>query len=285
MDEKLRQAELQRQQFIDECLGYDIPRIEAETYPEEARLESDIFYKEGLTLDIYSPDKDDKKDEIFLLIHGGAFVYGNKENDKCFGMHLAVCSGISVANINYRLMPDTDLKGQLEDIFAAIAFLHNKGIKVFHTVGDSAGGYLALSTAILINSLEACAVAGIKSVPDIKAASAGLICSMYKTPDDGFPGIYFENYSSMPSFIYDLSEAVKAYGAPSSVIVTGEEDFLRKDNNELGEMLSLQGIKVKFYDAASSGERHMYHVYPISCPTWPEGKHVIKLISDNANGK
>lgn len=284
MDEKMKQAEIERRKFIDDCLMYDTPRLSSEKYPEDVEVASEIPYTEGLALDLYTP-RNAKEDEVFLLTHGGAFVYGSKALDKCFGMHLAIRSGITVANIDYTLMPDTGLKGQLRQIFSAVEFLAGKGMKVFHTVGDSAGGYLAFITAMLINSDEARRACGIGLDADVRSASANLICTMYKTPADTFPGIYFEKKDKLPSFIYDLSEAVRTYGAPDTVIATGDLDFLREDDRELTSFLEGEGIRVKFFDAVSEGERKMYHVYPISCPTWPEGSHVIDLISDNANGR
>ena len=282
MEDAFMTAEKAREEFIRDCLTYDTPRLRSESYPEEAEVMSDISYSDAHTLDLYIP-AGEKEDEVFLLTHGGAFVYGSKELDKCFGMHLAIRSGITVANIDYTLMPDTDLKGQLREIFSAVEFLAGKGRKVLHTVGDSAGGYLALITSILINSEEARNACGITLNADVRAASANLVCTMYKTPADTFPGVYFEQKEKLPSFIYDLSEAVSEYGAPDTVIATGDLDFLREDNRELSKFLEEKGIKIKFYDALSEGERQMYHVYPVSSPTWPEGSHVIELISDNAN--
>ena len=282
MEEKLIKADEERRRFIADCLTYDTPRLESEKYPENVEVTSDIPYTEGLSLDLYTP-RNAKEDEVFLLTHGGAFVYGSKALDKCVGMHLAIKSGITVANMDYTLMPEADLKVQLQEIFKAVAFLAAKGKKVFHTVGDSAGGYLAFITAVLINSEDARNACGIEL--EVRAASANLICTMYKTPSDTFPGVYFEQKEKLPSFIYDLSEAVSKYGAPSVVIATGDLDFLREDDRELSKFLEAQGISTRFYDAISEGERKMYHVYPISCPTWPEGAHVIELISDNANGR
>lgn len=284
MKDAFMTAEKAREEFIRDCLTYDTPRLRSESYPEEAEVISDISYSDAHTLDLYIP-AGAKEDEVFLLTHGGAFVYGSKALDKCFGMHLAIRSGITVANIDYTLMPDTDLKGQLRQIFSAVEFLAGKGKKIFHTVGDSAGGYLAFITSILINSEGARKACGITLNADVKAASANLICTMYKTPADTFPGIYFEKKDKLPSFIYDLSEAVRTYGAPDTVIATGDLDFLREDDKELASFLEGEGIRVRFYDAVSEGERKMYHVYPVSCPTWPEGSHVIDLMSDNANGR
>ena len=141
-------AEAERKTFIKNCIGFDTPRLESETYPDGLDNEFDLEYSAGLTLDIYTPQAA-REGHAFLLVHGGAFVYGHKELDKCFGMHLALKSGIRVVNINYTLMPDNDLHGLLSQIMKAVRFIQERlHIEHIHTVGDSAGGYLALISAL-----------------------------------------------------------------------------------------------------------------------------------------
>jgi len=89
---------------------------------------------------------------------------------------------------------------------------------------------------------------------------------------------------NMPHWIYDLSEAIKIYGCPKTVLVTGDMDFLEKDNKEFEEKIRASGIQVKFYNAVSTDERKMYHVFPISNPSWPEGVKAIEMITENATG-
>lgn len=283
MSEAFMKAEEERRKFIEDCLTYDTPRLASETYPEGVEV-SEITVGDGLSMEIYTT-AGSKEDEIFLLIHGGAFVYGSRRLDKCFGMHLSRASGIAVANTDYTLLPDTDLRGQLCEIMRTVDLLASSGKKVIHTVGDSAGGYLALITALLINSEDARNACEVSLQGDVRAGSANLICTMYKTSEDTFPGIYFDKEGRMPSFIYDLSKVLDRDTCPPTVIVTGDLDFLHEDDRELYGIMKEKGIEVKFYDAVSEGERQMYHVYPISSPTWPEGKHVIEMISDNANGR
>lgn len=277
-----RKAEAAREYFIASCHTYDDPRLASEVYPDGVSVTADLISPSETCYDLYSYGEP-SSDEIFLLIHGGAFVYGSKELDKCFGMHLAIKSGIRVANINYTLMPDTDLKGQLKEIMSTVEKLADDlNIKTVHTVGDSAGGYLAMLTALLINSEDVRQTIGIDLESDVNASSVNMICGMYRTASDIFPGVYFEKEEKMPSFIYDLSEAVREYGCPRTVIVTGDKDFLEEDDRRFYEFLTGLGIRASFYDAVSTDERQMYHVFPISSPAWPEGMKAIEMIADNA---
>lgn len=288
MDREARlaaQAEQNRKFFIDNCIKFDTPRLAEEVYPEGLDEQSDVPYiDDGTTdhmLDIYTP-KDAKKSEVFLLIHGGAFVYGSKELDKCFGMHLALRSGITVANINYRLMPETNLLGQLRDIFSAITFLNQKGYSVFHTVGDSAGGYLCLFTAILMNNEQARKECGLDTFnSDATCKSTGPICGAFFAHPQKFAGIYFDREGKMPAYIYNLADAIKQYGCPPIVLTTGDKDMMRRYNKYIYKKLLKMNIAVEYYCGESVEDRVMHHVYAIAHPTWPEGIKTIDLIIEN----
>lgn len=288
MDREARlaaQAEQNRKFFIDNCIKFDTPRLAEEVYPEGLDEQSDVPYiDDGTTdhmLDIYTP-KDAKKGEVFLLIHGGAFVYGSKELDKCFGMHLALRSGITVANINYRLMPETNLLGQLRDIFSAITFLNKKGYSVFHTVGDSAGGYLCLFTALLMNNEQARVECGLGDFKvEATCKSTGPICGAPFAHPKRFAGYYFDREGKMPSYIYNLLEAIKLHGCPPVVITTGDQDMMRRFNKYLYKKLLKMNVTVDYYCGESVEDRVMHHVYAIAHPTWPEGIKTIDLIIEN----
>ena len=304
-DKLLKAADTARKQFVENCPQFDVPRLEATVYPEGLTIEENLPYAESeelpeplgtdsaaegstlccsdRTLDIYTPENA-KADEIFLMIHGGAFVYGCKELNKEFSMHLALKSGITVANMNYRLMPRTDLQGVLQDIFYAIAYLCEKGFSTFHTVGDSAGGYLCLLVAILLNSEKARNDFGIVDFSyDVKCPSTSPICGDHLETPNKFAGIYFDQDRKLPNCIYDLSDAVKIYGCPPVVLTTGDQDMMLKQNERLYQRLQKIGIPVEYYCAVTTEpERPMHHVYAIAHPTWPEGIKTIDMTIANA---
>ncbi|MBO4927178.1 MAG: alpha/beta hydrolase [Clostridiales bacterium] len=285
-------ADAARRTFIQNCIASDQPRMDSVVFPEGVKVESDLPYAEGLplpaplapdsvsegsalcsserNLDIYTPDNAKEK-EVFLLIHGGAFVYGCKELDKEFGMHLALRSGITVANMNYRLLPGTDLQGILQDIFAAVSFLNERGFTTFHTIGDSAGGYLCVLTAILMNNKEAREKCGITDFNcNVRCESTHPICGDFRESPRKFAGIYFDPQKKMPAFIYNLFEAVKEFGCPSVVVTTGDQDMMFKQNYWFVDRLTTMDHPFRYYCATSTEDRPMHHVFSIVHPTWPE---------------
>lgn len=92
---------------------------------------------EELFLDVYFPPASDtrKKRPVFVYVHGGAFIFGNKTEGELIAPDLAR-RGYVVASISYRLVPiATDLAALFsadpavvaaEDARAAVRFLRSK---------------------------------------------------------------------------------------------------------------------------------------------------------------
>lgn len=120
-----------------------------------------------LYMDIYTPSPDTARNRpLLLLIHGGAFVAGDKKDTfpVALAQHFAKC-GFVVASVNYRMgyafLPGvyTNLercmyKG-VQDIRAALRYLaeHKKDFGIdpmnIFVGGNSAGGFLTLFTAYM----------------------------------------------------------------------------------------------------------------------------------------
>jgi len=287
-----RKIDAESSEFIRKCIEWDTPRLANEVLPHGVTSITDIPYdpdkgEEGL-LDIYFPgDSEDRFDEAFFLIHGGAFVYGNKELDKNYGMHLALRSGLPVINVNYTLMPKTDLAGQSEELCFALSFLNSRyGLTRIHTTGDSAGAYLALLIALLCNDKKIRQDLHVTSDPKAKCLSAGLICGCFIRNKNDFPGLYMYNGGTVPKYILDLSKTcVTSFTENGNIpitIVTGDNDTMLKECTTFKKTLDKAGIPNSFYNASSSEGRTMFHVFPISNPTWPESQKVIDMFADLA---
>lgn len=289
----MMRAESQVKVWIKNCTESDAPRLASEVYPADVRIDEDVNWSGdplNLTLDYYRPSNVDSSKECFLLIHGGAFVYGTKVLDKCFGMHLARYSGIPVANMDYTLMPQAGLSKILSQIIRCMNFLNAKyGIEKFHLTGDSAGGYLALTGALAARNSNVANELFVFEKPEGQVISAGLICGGLRYHPKAFPGIFFEENATgskrdkkkLPEYVFDITPVAERDKDLKVCLITGEEDFLREENKKLKELLD----DALFYDAANEGELHMHHVFPIAHPEWPQSQKAIQLITDNAKRK
>lgn len=99
-------------------------------------------------LDVYRPRKAKEKPlPVIAIVHGGAWVYGDKEVYQYYGMSLAE-RGFAVVNFSYRLAPEFKYPSAIEDICAVFRWIYDNA-DTYHfdtdnlfAVGDSAGAHL-----------------------------------------------------------------------------------------------------------------------------------------------
>lgn len=90
-----------------------------------------------------------------LHIHGGGMISGRAKNLTPFCQDLAARFDCLVVNVDYRLSPETPFPGPLEDLYAALKWLHDDAEALgvdrsrIAVMGESAGGGLAALLAIM----------------------------------------------------------------------------------------------------------------------------------------
>ncbi len=137
--------------------------------PEGICSFDDILYgndKKWQCLDVYRPKEPLvygklKKLPVIVSVHGGGWVYGNKEVYRWYCMSLAE-RGFAVVNFTYRLAPEYKFPAGIEDTNAVFSWILAHGDEYgFDTehifaVGDSAGGHmLCIYSAICSNPVYA----------------------------------------------------------------------------------------------------------------------------------
>lgn len=131
------------------------------TTPEDIERADNLQYgpdPKWNLLDVYRPKSGHgKKLPVIVNVHGGGWVYGDKDLYQFYGMTLAQ-RGFAVVNFTYRLAPEVKFPAALEDTNAVIAWMYEHQqeylLDMDHVflVGDSAGGHLAgLYTSICTN--------------------------------------------------------------------------------------------------------------------------------------
>ena len=95
-------------------------------------------------------------DRTILYLHGGGYCVGSWQSHRGPITHLAVAADAQVYAPNYRLAPEHPYPAALEDALAAYRWLLATGLSpsCIALAGDSAGGGLALATAIAIRDSD-----------------------------------------------------------------------------------------------------------------------------------
>ena len=118
---------------------------------------ADIAYADASDrnrLDVYFPDAPGDPQPLVILVHGGGFRIGSKERPENLSDLLG--AGFAVAAINYRLSDEAIWPAQLEDVTAAIRFLHENAQEFgvdrnrMGIFGRSAGAHLAATSTIAL---------------------------------------------------------------------------------------------------------------------------------------
>jgi len=160
----------------------------------EPRLEQNIPFAtipgtdRKLLCDIWQPPETIKASGLtFIFMHGSAFYILDKDyGTRPFFKHLAA-QGHVIMDVAYRLAPETDLVGMINDVKRAIVWMKDNAIRYevdpYRIVlgGGSAGGFLALMAAYTINDKKfapveleekdtsCCAVIGVYPATDLEA--------------------------------------------------------------------------------------------------------------------
>ncbi len=120
--------------------------------------DSDYVYKnlaygshERQVMDLYLPEENDGEVGLMLIIHGGAWIAGNKDEYKAALKTACNDLGFAAAAINYRYISETvDIHDIIDDIGASLGKIKEtaaeKGIAINKVLltGSSAGAHLAM---------------------------------------------------------------------------------------------------------------------------------------------
>lgn len=129
---------------------------------DEIKYKENIIYKKtntsNLKLDVYYPTKSSKKTfPAVLLIHGGGWLVGSKENERVMAQHLALNGYVGIS-VSYRLGFEVPYPAGVIDLKDAIVWMR-KHAKKYHinpdkiaVLGASAGAQLATLIGVTPNS-------------------------------------------------------------------------------------------------------------------------------------
>ncbi len=95
------------------------------------------------------------KSKVLIYTHGGGFAVGSSTSHRKLAGHVAKALGVSSLVLDYRRSPENPFPAQIEDAVAVYKALLESGIKAkdIGTIGDSAGGNLAVASVLKFREL------------------------------------------------------------------------------------------------------------------------------------
>ena len=248
------------------------------TTPEDIERFDNIKYgpfKENL-LDVYVPKGTEEKLPVIISIHGGGWVYGDKELYQYYCMSLAE-RGFAVVNFTYRLAPENKYPAALEDCFAVFKWVRENHDKYYldpdnvFVLGDSAGGQLALQSLTILTNSDFRKLFKLDVPEDFKVRACALNCGAYflfvnkhmkpnglMMSEDYLP----EDYKPFIEQIQVAKNVTEDF--PPAFVMTSHNDFLKLMAKPMYRSLKQKGVECEFHIYGDKKRKDIAHVFHLN---------------------
>ncbi len=248
------------------------------TTPEDIVRYDDICYGTDTTwqmLDVYRPkNRENEKLPVIVSVHGGGWVYGDKERYQFYCMNLAQ-RGFAVVNFTYRLAPEFKYPASLEDtnlVFTwVLSHAREYGFDTTHVfaVGDSAGAHnLGLYASICTNpeyakEYEFTTPEGF--APTAIALNCGAYCIKLSDDPKDMNTLLMKDFlpeggSDREMQLISVAEHVTG-DYPPTFFMTATGDFLKEQAPIMAEKLAACEVPFvyRFYGGSKNPLGHVFH--------------------------
>lgn len=266
----------------------DAKRDAGLTTPENIRRYDDLQYGPDPVwnkLDVYRPKKIQEKLPVIVNIHGGGWVYGDKELYQFYAMSLAQ-RGFAVVNFTYRLAPEAKYPAPLEDTNNVIHWMQEHqeeyALDMAHVfmVGDSAGGHLCGLYSAICTNLEYAKQYSFQIPEGFVPEAVALNCGVYnplgkqsvigESEDvDLMEDFLPEKGSERERKLVNLTDHITS-SFPPVYLMTCIGDFCRPQAMLLEKTLQEKEVYYRF-KVYGTEERPLYHVFHVAVRE-PEGQ-------------
>ena len=231
-------------------------------------------------LDVYTPAGTNEPLPTIVSIHGGGYVYGNKEIYRRYGMDMAK-RGFAFVNFNYRLAPKWKFPTPLHDTNAVLNWVC-KNARRYHLdpsrvilLGDSAGAQLTSQYAAMHTNREYAALFRIQLAP-VTIRAVGLFCGVYDTAARGAEkrkGLMLDylgrEVAADDPRLAVLENITEAF--PPAFVATACHDFLRPCAEPMYNFLREKGVASECRCYGAEEDETIGHVFHVNIAL-PEAK-------------
>ena len=196
---------------------------------------------------------------VAVYFHGGGWFFSSVDTHDRVAREIAAAGEVAVVNVDYALSPEAKFPQALEECAAVVRHLATNGTDWqldptrIVVCGDSAGGNLALATALLLRDVGGPRLRGVLaaypvcdsefSTPSYCEFATGLSLTAEKMR------FYWNAYvSHAVDMVHPLAAPLRAdlKGLPPVLLQVAEVDVLRSEGEVLGRKLRDAGVAVEF---------------------------------------
>jgi acetyl esterase len=194
-----------------------------------------------------------------VYFHGGGWVWANVDTHDRMTREYAAAGEVAVVSVDYALSPEAKFPQALEECAAVVRFIAERGGEWgldpgrILLGGDSAGGNLALATALLLRDTDGPALRGV--LANYPVSDARFDTPSYREFGAGGYGLNTERMAFYWSVyvphdidrLHPLAAPLRAdlSGLPPVLVLLAELDVLRSEGEALVAKLRLAGVPVE----------------------------------------
>jgi acetyl esterase/lipase len=246
--------------------------------PEGVTSFRDIRYAKGFgkwhKLDVYRPSGVKGPLPLLVVVHGGGWMYGDKEIYHLYAKDLAR-RGFAVICYNYVLAPRKKFPYQLSELDWALLWARNHAdeygfdtTKVF-LVGDSAGAQMSVQYCVAETNPDYAKLFSLQF--PLQICGLGLNCGTYvplgtpyKEKNENFIWpLYLGKHYDLKDPRYDILTPMNSHFPPCYVL-TGEADFIKNQNSYLVDVLKKNKIPYVFKEYTTKEGNKLQHVFHVT---------------------
>ncbi|WP_162932278.1 alpha/beta hydrolase [Solimonas sp. K1W22B-7] len=223
---------------------------------------------------------DPAADLAILYLHGGGYNILSARAYRALTGRFAKASGVAVHVPDYRLAPEHPHPAALEDALSAYRWLRKQGLRHIAIAGDSAGGGLALATAVALRDAgEPMPVALALISPWVDLASRGETywTHVQRDPQLTPDGVtrWARAYTGDLPLDHPLCSPLYAdlKGLPPMLIHVGSEEILLSDSLSLKERARVAGVDVQLREFEG-----LWHDFQVQAGIVKEGAESLKTL-------
>lgn len=214
-----------------------------------------------------------------LFIHGGGFIAGSPRTHRSFAAWLAHRAGVAVFSLGYRLAPEHPYPAAPDDCVAAVRAMRARGLRVA-IGGDSAGGQLAIATALRLRAGGEALPAGLMlvcPVTDFTDASESLRTNAASEPLLGLRhrthalGLYAGAASLRDPLLSPVYADLR--GLPPTIVEASRIEVLWDDARRFVDAAQAAGVAVEFHPHDG-----LAHDWQLMVPFTPEANASVRRL-------
>ncbi|MBF6357970.1 alpha/beta hydrolase [Nocardia higoensis] len=218
-----------------------------------------------------------------LYFHGGGFVAGGFHTHRRLAAVLSERIGLPVVQVRYRYLPEATVPESVGDCLAAYRWLLAQGVAPESVVfaGDSAGGFLSLSTALGSAAAKLPAPGAVVAVsPWLDLDTAEKLAHRNVATEPFLPAAAFTRIAELGGHVDGrLDPALSPVNGdvatlPPTLLLACDDEFLRLDSEVMAARLAAAGVPHELHLW-----RGQIHAFPVVFPHLPESRQVTEVIA------